>query len=79
MESEAAPPLMNSFNLCHATPVNVTLVARLLLSPVAQAVCRCEHGVFILEHCFALKPSVTVHEAFSNECPEGEALTRQQY
>jgi hypothetical protein len=34
-------------NLPPATQVNVTLVARPLLTPVAQKLCRCEHGVFM--------------------------------
>jgi hypothetical protein len=37
---------MDSYNFLRGTRVNVTLVARLLLSPVAQKLCRCEQGAF---------------------------------
>jgi hypothetical protein len=70
-KSEAVS-LSLSLNFLRGTPLNVILVARLLLSPVAQALCRCEHGMFILEHCFALKPFDTVHEAVSNAGLDGE-------
>jgi hypothetical protein len=49
--------------------------------PVAQNMCRCEHGVatqraervFILEHYFQSKSFAAVREAFSNVYPEKEA------
>jgi hypothetical protein len=40
------PWVMDSSNLPHDTRVIVTLVARLLLSPVAQKLCRCEQDAF---------------------------------
>jgi hypothetical protein len=38
-------------NLPHYTRVKVTLVARPLLTPVAQKLCRCEHGLFTSRTC----------------------------
>jgi hypothetical protein len=46
---------MNSLSFPHDTQVNFTLVARLLLLSVAQKLCKCEQGVFILKYYFASK------------------------
>jgi hypothetical protein len=63
------------------TQVKVTLVARPLLTPFAQKLCICEHGVrlysqtecvFILENYFASKSFVAFREAFSNAYPGNE-------
>jgi hypothetical protein len=53
-------------------------VARPLLTPVAQKLCKCERGVFasrtvsILEHYFASKSFAAVREAVSNAYPDKE-------
>jgi hypothetical protein len=47
MKSEACPPPCNRLSQPpRDSRVKVTLVARPLLMPVAQKICRCEHGVF---------------------------------
>jgi hypothetical protein len=47
MKSEAGPPrILCSPNLLHDTRIKVTLVARPLLTPVAQKLYRCAHGIF---------------------------------
>lgn len=45
------PHLMGSPNFPHDTRFKVTLVARLLLWPAAQKLCRCERGVFMRRTC----------------------------
>jgi hypothetical protein len=77
-QKQVHPCVMLSPNLHRNTELKVTLVARPLLTPVAQKLCRCEHGVFttkrmfILEHYFAPKSSAAVREAFSNAYPDKE-------
>jgi hypothetical protein len=71
MKSETGPPcVMDSSNLPGDTLVKVTLVARPLLTPVAQKLCRCEYGVFMTtSFCvdFSKKESVRItHEARRN-------------
>jgi hypothetical protein len=52
MKSGAGPP--------SDTRVKVTLVARPLLTPVAQKLCRCEHGVFMSRNVCSLS-NITSH------------------
>jgi hypothetical protein len=72
---------MDSPNLLRDTRVKVTLVARPLLTPVAQKLCRCEH-VLTSRTCvhsrtfFTLKSFAAVREAFSNAKPEKEVQNR---
>jgi hypothetical protein len=76
IKSEAGLPPCNRFAQSPRDPrVNVTLVARPLLTPVAQKLCganmvylRVEH-VFILEYYFASKSFAAVRKAFSNAYP----------
>jgi hypothetical protein len=77
MKSEGPPRVIDSPNLPRDIRAKVTLVARPLLTPVAQS--RCELGVFtysrvehvfILEHYLALKSFAAVREAFSNTYPD---------
>jgi hypothetical protein len=57
MKSEAGPPHAVDFcNIPHGTGVKITFVARPLLMPVEQKLCRCKHvyswveRVFIVTH-----------------------------
>jgi hypothetical protein len=50
--------------------MNVTLVARLPLSPVEQKLCRCEQVLFILEHYFASESFAALRETFSSAYPD---------
>jgi hypothetical protein len=51
-KSEAGPPPSNRQpNPLQYARVKITLVARPLLTLVAQKLCRCEHGVFINKTC----------------------------
>jgi hypothetical protein len=52
MKLEACPSPCNRLpNIPRDTRVKVTLVARLLLMPVARKLCRCEHDVFTSRTC----------------------------
>jgi hypothetical protein len=59
-------------SISHDIEVKVTLVARPLLTPVAQKLCRWNivysrsELVFILEYDFASKSFASVHEEFNN-------------
>lgn len=70
-----------SHNPRRETRVKISLVARPLLTKVAQKLCRCEHWVFtsrkcvILERYFASKSFAVVREAFTNACPDNEVPT----
>jgi hypothetical protein len=77
MKSEAGPShVTDSSNHPHDTRVKVTLVARPLLTPVAQY-SRAER-VFILEHHFAFKSFAVVREAFSSAYPDKVVPTKTQ-
>jgi hypothetical protein len=58
--------------------VKVTLIARPLITPVAQKLCWCKHGVFTSRTCIhsqtliTWKSSAAVREAFSNAYPDKE-------
>jgi hypothetical protein len=64
--------------LHHDTLVKVTLVARPLLTPVAQKLCRCEHYVFTSGTCAHSRKLIRVEivcccsEAFSSSYPDTE-------
>jgi hypothetical protein len=52
VKSEASPPhVIDSSNLRRGVRVKVTLVARLLLTPVEQKLCRRERGIFTSRMC----------------------------
>jgi hypothetical protein len=80
MKSEADPPLCN--RLSQPSPVTlekkITLVARPLITPVAQKLCRCEYGVFTnrtsvhYRTLLASKSFAAVREAFSNTYSDKE-------
>jgi hypothetical protein len=79
MKSEAGPFPCNidSSNLNHDTQVKVTLVARPLLMPVAQKLCRCDRGVFTTRTCVSFRKLLRVEivllrEAFSNAYTDKE-------
>jgi hypothetical protein len=77
-QKQVHPCVTDSPILPHDTQVKVTLVARLLLIPVAQKLCRCKHGVFMSRTCvhsqtlFALKLFAAVSEAFSKAYSDKE-------
>jgi hypothetical protein len=60
------------------TRVKVTVVARPLFTPVAQKLCRCEHGVFTIRTCVHSRTLLliavfsNVRETFSNPYPDKE-------
>jgi hypothetical protein len=64
---------MDSPDLPRDTSVNVSLVARLLLSPSAQM---WAERVFIAGNYFAWKSSDAVREEFSNAYPDREVLSK---
>jgi hypothetical protein len=60
IKSEAGPPpcrLIDSPSLPRDTRFKVIFVARPLLTPVANKLCRCEHGYSRAEHVFILQHS----------------------
>jgi hypothetical protein len=76
-QKQVHPRVILSPNLPQHSRVKVTIVARPLLTPIAQKSCRCEHGVsraerVVLEHYFASKSFASVREAFSDAYPDKE-------
>jgi hypothetical protein len=76
IKSEVGPSRVIDYdNLPRDTGVKVTLVARSLLTPAAQKLCRCKvfsRRVLILKHYFASKSFAAVREAFSKAYPDKE-------
>jgi hypothetical protein len=50
-QKEIHPRIIDSPELAHDSRVKITLVARPLLMPDAQMLCRCERGVFTSRTC----------------------------
>jgi hypothetical protein len=59
-QKQAHPRVTHSPNLPRETRVKVTLVARPLLTSVAQKLCRCEHGVFTGRTCVHFRMSLRI-------------------
>jgi hypothetical protein len=79
MKSEAPPPppdIMDSLNFPHDPRVNVALVARRMLSPLAQKLYMRERGVFSPEDWFTSKLFAAVQEAFSNAYPHKDVQNK---
>jgi hypothetical protein len=79
MKPEVGPPVVvDSPNLPRYTRVKVTLVARPLLTPVAQTLCRYEYGLFTSNTCvhFESKSFADIREAFNNAYPDKEVPSK---
>jgi hypothetical protein len=82
MKSEAGPPrVIDSARLSRDTRIKVTLVARPLLLPFAQKLCRCEHDAFSSRTCVhswtLLRIEIaSVRKAFSNAYPDREVQNK---
>jgi hypothetical protein len=76
-QKQVHPRVTDSPNLLRDTRVKVIIVARSLVTPVAQQLYGFEHGVFtsrkgVHSHHFASKSFAAAPEAFSNAYPENE-------
>jgi hypothetical protein len=71
-QKQVYPRVIDKRSFLADSSVKVILLARPLLTSVAQRFCRCKHGVFTLEHYTATKSFAALHEAFSNAYPDTE-------
>jgi hypothetical protein len=67
--------VMDSLKLSRDTQVRLTVVARPVLTPVAQKLYWCERDVFTREHYFARKSFTVVLEEFGSACPDRGLVT----